>query len=449
MKRFSSRKMLKYGIKVVTSSDNDNMLSNVIGHTSIKEELSNTIRLLKEFYNPNSSVMPYTRFILLGPPGTGKATTVFGFAKDADLPIVVIDANSLVDKKMRSSILKYYFKILNSFPKAVALIKDFEYCNNSSSEKLENDYIVFCRNLLHKILYSNAIVFLTLSATCGLPSFMLEEGAFERVFNFELPTIEFRKDLIVKLLNNVSLDSSVTVDKIAKNTFGMTGGTIKKVIKRVLINAELNKKHTLSLRDFDDVISEINAGEKTHKMTEKERLATAYHEAGHVVASYYSNPEYKLSKVEIAARTESLGLTAQEIDENKHSMFKKDFENHIICCLGGYVAERFIYGENTSGVSQDLFIATSCADSMVALFGMCDNVGPICIDEDAMTISEDILAFATSEVHHILKFFLKKTEAIIGNHMASLEALARALVQKETVYGNEIKEIFENAEKRL
>ena len=185
----------------------------------------------------------------------------------------------------------------------------------------------------------------------------------------------------------------------------------------------------------------LSAGEKKKKMTDKEKLSTAYHEAGHVIAGYFSNPNYQLSRVEISPRTSSLGLTATDIDERKFAYFKEDFENLILECLGGMAAEEVVYHSHTSGVIEDLSEATAIAVNMVRAYGMNDLIGPMQIAPE-ITDSEHFKAIADTQVSENLKKLLNKTIRIISEHRAYLDALAKTLVEKEVILGNEIEEIF-------
>lgn len=192
----------------------------------------------------------------------------------------------------------------------------------------------------------------------------------------------------------------------------------------------------------------LAAGEKREKMTDKEKLSTAYHEAGHVIAGYFSTPNYQLKRVEISPRASSLGLTATDIDEKKFSYFKEDFENLIVEYLGGLAAEEVIYGSHSSGVLADLAYATTAAANMVKAFGMCDVIGPMQVIPD-VTNSEATKAMADAQIAEILKKMKKKSIDVVSKHIPYLEALAKELVEKEVILGNEIEEIFTKVKKSL
>ena len=252
---------------------------------------------------------------------------------------------------------------------------------------------------------------------------------------------------------NIPIDPNISFSRLAIDSYSMTAKDIKRIVKDATLLSLRNHSETVTHEFFDETISLELLGQKRKKMTEKDRRSTAYHEAGHVIAGYFSNPEYKLSKVEIVHRSETLGVAMSDYEEEKLTYFKKNFKYLIITAFGGMAAERIIFGENSSGVSQDLAMATSYAKAMVTEYGMCDEIGPISIpalyyssddeNDDISIVSETTLDEINKNIRKILSVLYKTSFDIVNAHRKELEALTQALLEKEIVYGNEIKEIFD------
>ena len=216
------------------------------------------------------------------------------------------------------------------------------------------------------------------------------------------------------------------------------------VVRESMLYAERHELSEVTFKEFNNVLLTIQAGEKCYKLSEKERISTAYHEAGHVVAAYYSDPDYILGRVEITPRSESLGLTMQEFGEDKFSSFEHEIKNIIIYSYGGMAAEKLIYGETTSGTSADIANATMCADLMFSKYGMHPQIGPVFIN--AGSLNSDLL---NNEVDKACQIFLKEmfeeTYQIVAAHKKQLEALTKALLEREVLIGDEIKTVLDNA----
>ena len=450
-----SRSNSKSDITVLQPSEIKVTFESLIGMETAKEEVKDVVEYIK---NPtkfdNLGIRPHMHYLLQGSDGVGKSSLVYAVAKSANIRIVVVDCKSFIVSRQKAfKLLKNSFNIANSYNYSVLLLKDFS--------RLFQINEAFKLSFLSKLIAlmkecSNVVVFTTLSCLLTFLNgeYLFDEDAFSKTVDILEPDLKTREELYKLFCKDIPVDEGISFMRLAIDSYGMTPKDIKRIVKDATLLSARKGSETVKREHFDEILSNELLGQKRKKMTEKDRASTAYHEAGHVVAGYFSDPEYKLSKVEIIHRSDSLGITMQENDEDKLSIFKSDYEKRIISLLGGIAAERLIFGENSSGVISDLSAATTCGKLMVASCGMCDEFGIFSVyfessdDNDSFTIlkttSDNLRDEINTNVRKILAQCYETTFNILKEHRKELEALTQALLEKEIVYGNEIKEIFDH-----
>lgn len=449
---FSSFKNKKNDFTVYAPEEITITFDGLIGLENAKEDLKDVVAYIK---NPITfeklGIQPHMHYLIQGPAGSGKTSLAYAVAHEANIPIVVVNCKSFAVEKARSfKLLKDIFSEATSYDHSVVLFKNFE----GFFQVNDSFQIAFLRKLLELMAEcKNVVVISTLSETIAISGgeYLFDEDAFSKTIEIIYPDMKTREKMYQLFCSNIPIDDSVSFSRLARDSYNMTARDMKQIVKNATLFAIRNNSEAVTREHFDEMISMELLGQKRKKMSDKEREATAYHEAGHVIAHYFADHNYKLSKVEIAYRTESLGVTMEELDEDKLSLFKEDWENQIIGCFGGMVAERLVYGSNTSGVIQDLGMATFYAKSMVCTFGMCDEFGPMSLIEDddgtTFAFSESLIKESDECARNILIKLYNRCEDIISKHEKELRALTKALLEKEVVYGNEIKEIFNSISK--
>lgn len=407
-----------------------------------------------KYVSNKQQILPHFSYCILGEIGTGKASLVYATCKAANIPAIAIDANDII--AMDHSFKKLSMAVNTIYDLANNLAKKYGACsvmfkNAQEFELLNNDSIFFA-SLLKNITKSKDVFSFVLATSDGfeVPACLAENHLFATILYLEIPNLETREKIITHLFSTtgIKLAQDVSVERLAKDTFGETPLKILYIFKEATLYAHRQNRESVTSDDFSETIMKLSDGEKKEMMTEKEKLATAYHEAGHVIAGYFSRKDYMLKRVEITPRTLSLGLTATDVDEKKHSYFKEDFECDIIELLGGLCAEEIIYGSHTSGVVSDLAYATATASNMVRAYGMSSELGILQVIQ-GVTDSALTLREAEISTMKILNTQKEKTFDIIRSHLPYLEALANALVEKEVVMGNEIEELFKNVTSSL
>lgn len=426
-------------------------LSELIGFESEKELLKDPLIFFKsmKFYEENPQYCPHRFFFMKTNPFAGDKILLNGLAKTADVPIITFQSSMFNSLEVRPLIkcIDTLFDVTDAF-KNGCIINFTEFSTLSVLE--ENIASLFFNHFVQRLEESaNTVVFLSSNSdTISIPTIMAKENLFDtkNVIVMSPPSLDVREKLIERYFKFYNLPSDEDlIKRIARNTLGMFPKELQYVVKEAMLYAERHELSKVTFKEFNDVLLTIQAGSQCYKLSEKERISTAYHEAGHVVAAYYSDPDYILGRVEITPRSDSLGLTMQEIGEDKFSLFKHEIENTIIYSYGGMAAEKLIYGETSSGTAADIAAATTYADFMFSKFGMHPEIGPVFIHDEGGLYSEQINNELDNASQTFLKSMFEKTYQIIADHQKQLEALAKALLEREVLIGDEIKEVLDNA----
>jgi len=435
------------GIKVILPEENGKSFDAIIGLKEGKKQLSQLIDFIKKPHDHKYQNAIFRRkFMCAGVQGSGRNLLATAFAKEANLPLIVINCEKFViDKPM--TLVANLKQVFEKYHPCVVLFKKYEYITKLDKGKNIN---VYSKINDYMNYFNDSYFFASANPLAEICEIAYGKDAFQTLLQFEAPDLEERIALFKKYLNRYPHTEGIDIPKIAKNTIGMNAGHISLLISNSYNEALRNGKDKIDFESLDTTLSSSMYGYKKKLMTEKERRLTAYHEAGHVIAGYFSNPEYKLSKVEIAHRSQSLGLTISEDDEDKLSYDKADYENDIILFYGGLAAERLIFNTNTSGVAQDVRQATVLASLMVKEYAMSDDLGPIYL---GVTPEDDYYSDVLDEqaaliIQSILKELYTRTEKIMLVHKAELIALSEALLEKETLYSEQVAEILKKFENK-
>ena len=443
---FRIKQLAKKRIKVDLPENINVTFDSLYGHEKEKEILEDIVQFFQ-----GAPIVPHLSYYVYGPIGTGKSSLIFATGKEAGIPVISCEASifsSIVEEYDMNDVLEPLFhtaKYLQEvYGGVIIAFKNSEWIDQMDNASL------FYSNLIRLAQDSiNTFLFmLTANNEIFIPAELIENQMFSTILTVNYPNLETREQILKDCIasEKLKLAPDVSINRLAKDTLGYTPLKIAYIVKEAYLFSQRQKHPEVTSSDFAETIDRLSVGAKSFKMTEKERIMTAYHEAGHVVAGYFSNPDYELKRVEISPRSASLGLTQEDVDENKYSYFTKDFENEIITCYGGYAAEELKYGDHTSGVLTDLSMANTTATNMIKVYGMGESLGPmVCIPD--ITDSVYIQSLAEAEIMELLKKLMERTKALIKEHEKSLDALAKALLEKEVVNGDEIKAIFDEAEK--
>lgn len=444
----------KYHCKFIIPAQIKNTMQDLIGFENEKEVLQDALLFFEDLRNgkeEDSSVRPNSRFLLLGTTGSGKTELVEAVAKTANVCLLTVPGELFKQLKKQSEIenvIDKIFNVANFFEGFVLNFDEFEIMTTISE----------CQQIALQIAIrlqecTNIVAFLsaTISASTSdiaCPLSLTGDNLFNPNKSIVIlpPTVETRKALLIKFFKefNIKIDGDYEnyADRIAKQTFSMYPRDLEYLVKETVLYARKHKHNVITYKDFNEVNLTISNGSGYFKMTEKEKLSTAYHEVGHVIAGYYGNSQYAIGRVEITPRITSLGLTLEEFGDEKFCMFGNEIKQQIIYLFGGMAAEEIIYGDTTNGVSSDLKRANSYAVRIVSQWGMNKEIGPLVYDSEDSINSEYFCKIFEEKIQALLKEMYDVTLKIMKDNKDVLEVLAHELVKNEVMLGDEVKEII-------
>ena len=302
---------------------------------------------------------------------------------------------------------------------------------------------------------SNVIVMAATNRPDVLDQALLRPGRFDRQVVVDLPDIKEREAILEIHCKKVRLESDVDLNRIARATPGSSGADLANMINEAALFAARENKETVSMNNIEEARDKVLLGvaKKSKVMSVEDKRATAYHEAGHTLLHYYLNNVDPLHKVTIIPHGRALGLTISLPLKDAYTLTKSKLLDRIKITMGGYVAEEIVYGETTTGTSNDIQQATNIAKRMVTEFGM-SSIGFINLgDEDEplflgreiaqhKNYSEATAKIIDSEMLKILDDCLEETRDILTTHREQLDLLTDLLVEKETLDDAEIRELL-------
>jgi len=285
---------------------------------------------------------------------------------------------------------------------------------------------------------------------------LLRPGRFDRQIIVNYPDVKGREEILKVHAKNKPLAADVNLAKLARRTPYFTGADLANILNEAAILTARAGKEEITMREMDEAVMRVSAGpeKRSHKITEKDRKMTAYHEAGHAVVSYFLPDGDKVHEISIVPRGMAGGYTAY-LPEETNYMSSAHLKARITSALAGYCAERMVFGDVTTGPNSDLKSATNTARRMVTEFGMSDAVGPIFLGGDHEVFlgrdfsqshanySQEVAALIDSEIKKLLDDGMAQCEAIFKEHMPKMERLVEILLDREKVDGDEFAAVME------
>lgn len=255
------------------------------------------------------------------------------------------------------------------------------------------------------------------------------------------------------------LAPGVVLKTIAKSTAGFTGADLENLLNEAALLAARKDLKAITMTEVEEATIKVVVGaeKKSRVMSDAEKKLTAYHEAGHAIATYFCPTQDPVHQISIIPRGMAGGFTMSLPSEDKSYRSKKEMKEDIVVLLGGRVAEALIIGDISTGASNDIERATKLAFAMVAQYGMSDTLGPIAYSADDSNVflgkelghsknySESTAAKIDKEVSDIITTGYNKTEEILKNNIGRLHEVAKFLISNEKMSGDEFKKVMEGA----
>ncbi len=437
----------------------------VAGQKEAKYELQEVVDFLK---HPDRFVKIGARIpkgvLLVGPPGTGKTLLARAVAGEAGVSFLHTSGSDFVEMfvGMGAARVRDLFEQGRKSAPCIIFIDELDAVGRSRGSGLGGGHDEREQTLNQMLVemdgFSSDPGVIVIAATNRpdvLDPALLRPGRFDRQVTVALPDVQERLDILRIHTRKVHTNEDVDLAKIARATPGTSGADLANLVNEAALFAARDNRLMVTMDDFERARDKILLGVARPSifMTEDEKLATAYHEGGHTLLHYYLDNVDPLHKVTIIPHGRALGLTMSLPEKDSYTLRRSYFEDRIKICMGGYVAETIVYGENTTGVSNDIKQATDMARSMVTEYGMSSlgfiNLGsgdePLFLGREIAQhkdYSEETAKKIDAEINKILNKCLEETKKILTDHRDQLDRLAHELVLKETLDDREIRELL-------
>ncbi len=442
--------------------------ADVAGAKEAKEELQEVVEFLK---NPKKFTDMGAKIpkgvLLMGSPGTGKTLLAKAVAGEASVPFLHISGSEFVEMfvGVGASRVRDLFSRAKKAAPAIVFIDEIDAVGRKRGAGLGGSHDER-EQTLNQILvemdgfdpHIGVIVIAATNRPDVLDSALLRPGRFDRRVVIEKPDIADRLEILQVHAKGKPIASDVSLRKIAERTPGFTGADLGNLLNEAAILAVRRNKKQIDEKEILESIEKVLLGpeKRSRIMTDKEREMTAYHEAGHALVAHFSPQCDPVRKVSIIGRGMAGGYTLSMPELDKRYQTLAQFQDDIAMAMGGFVAERLIYGdaELSTGPSSDLKKATQLASAMVMRYGMSDKLGPRVYGDNEELIflaqeihekrnySEKTAEMIDEEINRILEAAKKQATQIIIAQRTKMDALVKVLLAKETVEQEEFKQIM-------
>ncbi|MCY1151303.1 MAG: ATP-dependent zinc metalloprotease FtsH [Sphaerochaetaceae bacterium] len=444
---------------------NKTSFNDVAGQLEAKNELMEVVDFLKNpsrFHKIGAKIPKGA--LLVGPPGTGKTLLAKAVAGEAGVSFLHTSGSDFVEMfvGMGASRVRDLFEQARKAAPCIIFIDELDAVGRARGSGLGGGHDER-EQTLNQILVemdgfdsiSNVIVMAATNRPDVLDQALLRPGRFDRQVVVDLPDIKEREAILKIHCKKVKLEAGVDLMRIARATPGSSGADLANMINEAALFAARENKETVSMGNIEAARDKVMLGvaKKSKFMSEDDKKATAYHEAGHTLLHYYLSHVDPLHKVTIIPHGRALGLTISLPEKDAYTLTKSKLVDRIKITMGGYVAEELVYGETTTGTSNDIQQATNLAKRMVTEFGMSSlgfiNLGdeeePLFLGREIAqhkNFSEATAKIIDEEMLKILNKCLDETRDILKSHRDQLDLLTNELVEKETLDDAEIRELL-------
>lgn len=455
-----SRARLIENNKKVTFAD-------VAGADESKQELEEIIDFLKDpmkFQRLGGKIPKGV--LLVGPPGTGKTLLAKAVAGEANVPFFSISGSDFVEMfvGVGASRVRDMFEQAKKHSPCILFIDEIDAVGrhrgaglgggNDEREQTLNQLLVEMDGFEAN---ENVILIAATNRPDVLDPALLRPGRFDRQVVVSNPDIKGREAILHVHARKVPLARDVDLSVVARGTPGFSGADLANLVNEAALLAARRNKRKVTAEDFDNAKDKVLMGNerKSMAMDEEEKKLTAYHEAGHAVCSLHVSETDPIHKATIIPRGRALGMVQQLPEKDQYSYTRAKMLSRLVICMGGRASEELKFGYNkvTSGASADIASATNLARSMVTEWGMSDLLGPVLYAENSNEVflgravtqnknmSEDTARLVDSEIKRFLTEAHDEATNILKKYDKELERLAQALIEYETLSGEEIKEV--------
>ncbi|MCX7623883.1 MAG: ATP-dependent zinc metalloprotease FtsH [Thermomicrobium sp.] len=458
--------------RVFTSNRPTVTFDDVAGVDEAKEELQEIVEFLKypEKFAALGARIP-RGVLLVGPPGTGKTLLSRAVAGEAGVPFFSISGSEFVEMfvGVGASRVRDLFDQAKRNAPCIVFIDEIDAVGRQRGAGLGGSHDER-EQTLNQILVemdgfdssTNVIVLAATNRPDVLDPALLRPGRFDRQVVLDRPDLHGRLAILKVHTRGKPLESDVDLEDLARQTPGFSGADLENLVNEAAILAARRNKKTIGRRELYEAIDRVVAGpeRKSRRISEREKLMTAYHEAGHALVARMLPHADPVHKVSIVARGMMGGYTRVLPEEDRFFWTKKQFEAQLAVFMAGLVAEELVFQEISTGAANDIERATTLARRMVTEFGMSERLGPLAFGRkeelvflgreiaEQRNYSDQVAYEIDQEVRRLIDQAYRTAKDILMQHMDKLEKIATLLVEKETLEGHEIEALFDEPRPR-
>lgn len=456
----------KVKAKKLTDDGRKTMFTDVAGADEEKEELAEIVEFLKspKKFNDMGARIP-KGVLLVGPPGTGKTLLARAVAGEAGVPFFSISGSDFVEMfvGVGASRVRDLFDQAKKNAPAIIFIDEIDAVGRQRGAGLGGGHDEREQTLNQLLVEMDGfgvnqgvIIIAATNRPDILDKALLRPGRFDRQITVNYPDVKGREEILKVHARGKPLGPDVSLKTIAHATAGFTGADLENLLNEAALLAVRNGQKAITEANIEEATIKVIAGaeKKSRIMKDKEKMNTAYHEAGHAITGYFLPTQDDVHQITIIPRGRALGMTISLPTEDKFSRYQSEMEEELVMLLGGRIAEAIIFGDVSTGASNDIERATQTAKDMVVKYGMSADLGPVrygnANDEVFLgrdyghvnDCSQEVAARIDKEVHRLIDTAYKRGEQILTENRDKLNAVAKYLFDHEKMDGEEFKKIM-------
>lgn len=462
-------KQMNFGkakIKQMSDEKRKTTFADVAGADEEKEELREIVEFLRNpaKYNSLGARIP-KGVLLVGPPGTGKTLLARAVAGEAGVPFFSISGSDFVEMFVgvgASRVRDLFEKAKKNHP-CIIFIDEIDAVGRQRGAGLgggHDEREQTLNQLLVEMDGFGANEGVIMIAATNRPDILdpalMRPGRFDRQVTVGYPDVRGREDILRVHAKGKPLAPDVVLSTIAKSTAGFTGADLENLLNEAALLAARKNHKAITMPEIEEATIKVVVGteKKSRVMNEKEKKLTAYHEAGHAIATYYCGTQDPVHQISIIPRGMAGGYTMHLPSEDRTYRSRNEMREELIVLLGGRVAEALVLDDISTGASNDIERATKIARAMVTKYGMSEKLGPITYGSDdsnpflgkemghISNYSEQTASEIDEEIQKLISTAYQQTEQILKEHIDELHRLAGVLYEKEKLDGTEFQEVM-------
>ena len=443
--------------------------ADVAGADEEKAELQEVVEFLKApgKFNSLGARIPHG-VLLVGPPGTGKTLLARACAGEAGVPFYAISGSDFVEMYVgvgASRVRDLFEKAKKTMP-SIVFIDEIDAVGRQRGAGLGGGHDEREQTLNQLLVEMDGfdandgvIVMAATNRADILDKALLRPGRFDRQVYVGLPDVKGREEILRVHTKNKPLGPDVSLKTIAQSTAGFSGADLENLVNEAALLAARKGKKAITEPEIEEASIKVVAGpeKKSRVVTDKEKRLTAYHEAGHAITGYFCPTHDPVHQISIIPRGAAGGYTMYLPDKEPSYVTRTAMHEDIVCLLGGRVAEQLVLEDISTGASNDLERATDTARAMVTRYGFSERLGPVVYGNDpnqtflgrdlaqGKGYSETIASEIDNEIRDIMDESYESARRILSEHMDKLHEVARVLIEKEKISGEEFRDIMESS----